>query len=325
MFEFAWPWVWLLLPLPLLCYWLLPSAPRATHYLQVPWLANLQALAQKPNKFSPATLKRGLFYSLLWLCFLTAAAQPQLKQQPQTLPFSGRDLLLAIDLSSSMEIVDVELEQTAVTRLALVQQLIKQLIAQRPRDRFGLVFFADQAFLYAPLTLEHHALQRWLLEAQIGLAGEQTAIGDAIGLSIKTLREFDSEKTLLLISDGENTTGVMAPQAAAQLAALAGIKIYAIAVGNNAEQPAANAHLAALEQLAQSTQGQFFHLQDQSSLDHLLDALEQLIPTSLNRSWYQAQPLYHWPLSLGLVLFIGFYSRRYWRHSWPITRKRSAP
>ena len=310
MFEFAWDWVFWLAPLPLLIYRGLPPASKNDHYLHTPFLSELLRLTAQQRSFSPTTIKRWLLYTLMWLCFLTAAAQPQLKQQSELLPFSGRNILVAMDLSGSMGNNDVTIDGVSSSRLSLVQHLFQQLIDRRPSDRFGLLYFADQAFLYSPLTLEHATLKRWINEAEVGLAGDQTAIGDAIGLSIKTLRQLDSEKILLLVTDGANTAGVMSPLAAAKLAAREGIRIYAVGVGSRTDQ--AN-HLAfnpqLLQEIASTTKGKFFHLTDQASLEKLLNKLQRLEPYQQSQPILHQKALYHWPLGLGLMLFLLIYAR----------------
>ena len=205
MIEFAWPWAFLLLPLPLLARRLLPAAaPRRQASLRVPRLADFRLSEADAG----GRLRRGplLLAALGWLALLTAVARPEWLGEPVDLPASARDLMLAVDLSRSMQERDFDLAGQRVDRLTATKAVASEFIARRKGDRLGLVLFGEQAYLQTPLTFDHETLGQLLDEAAIGLAGQATAIGDAIGLAVKRLREQPADsRVLVLRTDGANT------------------------------------------------------------------------------------------------------------------------
>lgn len=312
MFEFAWPWLFLLLPLPWLVQAFAPPLRQHNAALKVPFYSELNALQHAQKKAVPYWRSQTATYMLIWLLLVFAAARPQLQGSLQERPTTGRDLLIAVDVSSSMLYSDMTLQGSSLSRMDFVKHWLDSFLAARYGDRLGLILFGSQAYLQAPLTYDHHSVRTWVQDAQPGIAGNTTSIGDAIGLAIKRLRVRPAEhRVLILVTDGANNSGVMSPLAAAQLAARYQIKIYTVGIGSRKAESLLEAIEPAsleldehsLKNIAKTTAGEYFHLTDSSDLAQMHNSLSQLEPTS----GYQApkrtsQELYSWPLAAALLL-----------------------
>ena len=311
MLEFGYPWLALALLLPLL----LPSAKQHNHdtTLKLPALARLASGKQQSvrRRFSLRTL----LAALLWLCLVIAAMQPRWLGEPVTLPQQGRDLMLALDLSGSMEIADMQLQGQSINRLDAVKLVVSDFIRRRQGDRIGLILFADAAYQQTPLTFDLTTVQKMLDESVLRLVGTRTAIGEAIGLAVKRLNTYQSSnKVLILLSDGANTAGNIQPLEALQLAKAAGVKIHTVGVG--AEQmiqqsvfgrrtvnPSQDLDERLLTQLAQETGGRYFRARDLNELNQIYQLIDQLEPIERDNLTYRPQrSLLHWPLSIALLL-----------------------
>lgn len=304
MFSIAWPWLLLSLPLPLIVRWLLPPAKSAQSALRVPFFNQLEKLAQQqPPRRNPFNLHTWLS-ALIWLLLVCAAARPQWLEPQKHLDTTGRNSMLAIDLSASMLAKD--LRQNTLSRFDATRELLLQLLAKRPDDRFGLIFFASQAYLQAPLTFDHDSLRHWLERVEPGIAGDNTAIGDAIGLGIKRLRHLQaSQKNLILLTDGANNSGIMPPRTAARFAAREGIRIHALGIGQAAVGSQAGPDQALLQDITWLTGGHYLHVDSQQSLENAIRFFDSLPTddTSTQTSW-QVRELYPWPLAASFVLGI---------------------
>lgn len=320
MFEFAWPGLFLLLPLPWLVHSVLPAKRQPAAELPVPFFHEIKHLQHAARPALLGLNRKHLPYLFIWLLLLSAAARPQLPSVVQERPSTGRDLLIALDLSSSMLHSDMTVQGTSISRIEFVQQWLDSFISQRHGDRLGLILFATQAYLQAPLTYDQQSIRTWVQEAQPGIAGNSTAIGDAIGLAIKRLRVRPAEqRVLILITDGANTSGVMSPRAAAQLAARYQIKIYTVGIGSQATVPAQQLiDTAGLElderslmEIAALTQGQYFHITDSTDLSHIQSTLDKLEPSATEQAPKRYfTELYHWPLAAALILSMLFVALR---------------
>lgn len=319
MFEFAFPWLFLLAPLPLLFKRGQGSAGSPLHFPPLAQLAAQQKKSEQLTTWQPPALLPLLF----WLCLLGAAAEPRWLGDPVTLPQQGRDMMLAVDLSGSMNINDMVIDGQTYNRLDAVKHVLGQFIAKRQGDRLGLVLFADAAYQQTPLTFDRTTVQKMLDDAVLGLVGQRTAIGEAIGLSVKRFNTYtSSNKVLILLSDGANTAGNIQPREALALAKAAGVKIYAVGVG--AEQmlqqgifgpqmvnPSADLDEKLLTELATETGGRYFrarNLQELSEIYQLLDQLEPIERDQLN--YRPQQSLLHWPLSAAMLLLAFAFWRR---------------
>jgi Ca-activated chloride channel homolog len=311
--EFAWPWLFTVLPLPLLVAWLMPRAPEMPGMtLRVPFYTALSRVAaggpSLPSRW------RLLLAVLAWVLLVGAAARPQFVGNPVRLSVSGRDLLLAVDLSGSMATEDMQLGQQVMDRLTAVKAVAGDFIDHRKGDRLGLILFGDQAYLQTPLTFDRKTVHTMLNEAAIGLAGKSTAIGDAIGLAVKRLRERPAEnRVLILLTDGANTAGSVDPLKAADLAAREGVRIYTIGVGademllrgffGTQRIPSSDLDEATLTAIAKKTGGEYFRARDIKSLQKIYALLDQLEPVSQDKQTFRpVHELYLWPLAAALLV-----------------------
>lgn len=302
MIHFAWPFVFLLLPLPLIVKRLPGQAGRENSAaIKVPFFAEIKTISKKPGVFSAAGRKTSLLWGL-WLLLLIAAARPQMPGKLQNYTVPVRDIILALDISRSMTRQDMgEPEQS---RLDAVKEAAAAFIARRQNDRIGIILFAEQTNLYMPLTVDFQALNKMLSGVQAGLLGSLTAVGDALGLSLQYLEKSQARhKIIVLLTDGVNNAGNIAPQDALRAAEQKGVTIYTIGVGS-ADIPQAGVDTDFLKQAAQRTNGLFFMVEDRQALDRAYREISRNEPLS-EASVYliKQKELYFWPL-LAFVLII---------------------
>jgi Ca-activated chloride channel family protein len=322
MIHLAWPWMALLLPLPFLALAVRkPAEPRGATVF-VPIAAALPS--RSTNIATPARRGR-LVFAVIWLLLIAAAMRPQWLGEPQPVPTTGRRMMLAIDVSGSMATPDMA---GNASRLQVVQSVAGSFIDGRHGDRVGLILFGTQPYLQAPLTADLTTVHKFLNEAVVGVAGTQTAIGDAIGLAIKRLRaeagtDHNSELNarnhsaarqtiLVLLTDGENDAGAMPPLEAAQLAAQAGLRIYTIGVGAAPESglfgmSAGNNDLDedSLKAIAKTTGGEYFRATDASALQAVYRQIDRLEPAAGTQQWLRpADEWFTWPLAVALLLSV---------------------
>ncbi|WP_422403256.1 vWA domain-containing protein [Pseudomonas sp. GZD-209] len=311
MWRFDYPWVFLLLPLAWLAYrWLRPYH-EARSALRVPFFSALrQALGQGPGS---STVNAGgwqvLLNGLAWVLLLVACARPVLVEQPIRHVQPSRDLMLAIDISQSMQAKDYSsADGQRSDRLTAVKAVVRDFIAQREGDRIGLILFGSGAYPQAPLTLDHASLQLLLDEAGVGMAGPNTALGDAIGLTIKLLAPAkEREKVLILLTDGNDTGSAITPEHAARLAREHGIVVHAIGIGDPAATGEDKVDLHSLQVIAQTTGGRFFRADDRAALQQVYATLDQITPHDVTTLSHQPRrDLFVWPLGAALaVLLLG--------------------
>jgi Ca-activated chloride channel family protein len=311
-FTVAWPWLLALLPLPWLLRWLLPEAPaRGLRALKVPWYSAVAGVRQ-------GWLKRPLLAALatmIWCLLVAAAARPQWVGEIESFPVTGRDLLLAVDISGSMDTQDMVLNNRAVNRLLAVKQVAGEFIQRRRGDRVGLILFGSRAYLQTPLTFDTETTATLLAESEIGLAGRETAIGDAIGLAVKRLREdAASDRVLVLLTDGANTSGEVQPLQAAEFAARQGLTIYTVGVGademmvrdffgSRVVNPSADLDEDTLRSIAERTGGRYFRARDTEALAEIYRLLDELEPVESDvEAIRPVDELFHWPLGAAYLL-----------------------
>lgn len=340
MLSLEWLWVLAFLPLPLVYRFLLPVAKTGDEsVLRVPFMGDFIRMTTGKFTFNRRRL-------LLWLGFLgwsflvLAASRPQWIGDPIELPVSGRDIMMAVDLSGSMKMEDFVLgNNNTVDRLTATKAVAGEFIKRRVGDRIGLILFGRQAYVQTPLTFDRETVQTLLYEAEIGMAGRETAIGDAIGLAVKRFRsmkknaasgsETNSEATktiLVLLTDGANTAGEVQPIKAAEFAAQEGLKIYTIGIGADElvvpslfgarrVNPSQDLDEKTLTEIAEATGGRYFRARDTEELEkiyHLLDELEPIARET--QSFRPKKALYMWPLSIAaffgvLVILLRVYGR----------------
>jgi Ca-activated chloride channel family protein len=315
MIDWHWPWAFFLLPLPLIVFWLLPKVKQQEAALKVPNLELWQTSTQVAQIQSQQTWPSLVLPLLLWLALLTALARPHILGDVVELPTSGRDLMLAIDISGSMAIEDMKLQNRPVNRLSTVKKVLNDFVSQRQGDRLGLVLFGSQAYLQAPLTFDGQTVQTLMNEAQIGLAGKKTAIGDAIGLTIKRLQSHpEQSRVVILLTDGANTAGEVEPLKAAELAQQSNVKIYTIGLGADAMEvasffgsrqvnPSRDLDEVTLQKMADITGGHYFRARDSKELEKIYDMIDQLEPTEKDPEIFRPQVnIYYWPLAFALII-----------------------
>lgn len=314
MIHFAWPWALALLPLPYLIYRFAPPALAAEEAaLWVPRLDPFGVARHQRGRRRRSRL--GLLLALLcWLLLVLACARPQWLGAPLELPVSGRDLMLAVDLSGSMQTADFELHGERLDRLTALKAVAEPFIDERVGDRLGLILFGEQAYIQAPLTFDRATVKRLLDEATIGLAGNRTAIGDAIGLALKRSGQKEAKhRVLILLTDGANNAGQIPPLKAAQLAAKQGLKIYTIGIGAESMEvpgfffsqtvnPSAGLDEKTLKAIATTTGGRYFRARDSAELSKIYALLDRLEPVAREHQVYRpVSDLFPWPLGLALL------------------------
>lgn len=308
--EFAWPWMALLLPLP----WLLRRALRPASIGQAMRLPYPGLQWSVPRVHAPRQ-GRAMLFVLAWLCLVAAAMRPQWVGPPQAQQHSGRAMMIAVDLSLSMRTDDMRLAQRPVSRFGAVVAIAGDFIARRSGDELGLVMFGSNAYLVTPLTYDLDAVRAQLDSARVGLAGTETAIGDAIAVATKRLAALPQQaRVLVLLTDGVNTAGTISPGDAAKAAQAVGVRIYTIGIGatrmtvpdffgSREINPSADLDEDMLRSIASGTGGRYFRATDTRELTdayRTIDALEpmpQRAPTLRPRhEWFR------WPLLAALLL-----------------------
>ncbi|MDJ0918774.1 MAG: VWA domain-containing protein [Woeseiaceae bacterium] len=318
MFSLAWPWALLALPLPYFV-WKLMSESNVTDEagLRVPSLAQFSMLSGRSK--SEQFLNWRVWIAILaWILLVLAAARPERIGDELDVPVSGRNLMLAVDLSGSMDQKDFELGNRRVDRLTATKAVASDFIARREGDRIGLILFGERAYLQVPLTLDRETVNVLLMEAFIGLAGEKTAIGDAITLAVKRVYDQQAdagEQVLVLLTDGANTAGEVEPLKAAELASQIGLRIYTIGIG--AEQlevnsliggrrrinPSADLDEETLTAIAELTGGRYFRATDTATLQDIYRLVDELEPVEEPEAGFRpVKSLYFWPLGAAMAL-----------------------
>lgn len=314
MIHFEWPWLLAALPLPLLVRWLLSAKlPVEQAALKVPFLEDF---SEAQTRAVPQTRQWRLLAAMIaWLLLIVACARPQWLGEPIEQAVSGRDLMLAVDLSGSMEEQDFFINKRPIDRLTAAKGVAADFINRRVGDRVGLILFGTQAYLQTPLTFDRKTVMTLLNEAVIGLAGDNTAIGDAIGLAVKRLKDEQADsRVLVLMTDGANTAGEVSPLKAAELAAANHLKIYTIGIGademivrsffgNRKINPSVDLDEKTLIKIAESTGGHYYRARNTDELNNIYMRLDELEPVEKDKQYFRPRSeLYFWPLSPALAL-----------------------
>ena len=317
--EFSWPWIFLLLPLPLL--FRQPTQSLATNALRIPpMLSRALDDLQVSSRYTMSVEQIAMW--LAWIALLVALAQPWRPGDTVVQPVSGRALAMVVDLSGSMERRDFTLDGETSDRLSVVKSAAGQFIEARQGDRISLILFGREAFVASPLSFDLDAIRTILDSAGIGMAGRSTAIGDALGLAIKTLRDDNSNsKAIVLLSDGTNNSGSAEPESAASFARDLGIRIHSVAMGSDDSEASPSGYATAnsadldeatLQAIANDSGGKFFRARSSAELSAVYKEIDKL-----ERSESDAPPvvlqqdLRHWPLlfMLGLLTILAIRRR----------------
>lgn len=320
MWSLAWPWMLLALPFPLLARALLsPVTESQEAGLKVPSFKGFAVLTNR-SEVEQLLNWRVWLAIIAWALLVLAAARPERIGDELDVPVSGRNLMLAVDLSGSMDAKDFELGNRRVDRLTATKAVASDFIERRKGDRIGLILFGERAYLQVPLTLDRETVNILLMEAFIGLAGEKTAIGDAITLAVKRIHDQEAvgdEQILIVLTDGANTAGEIDPIKAAELAQQIGLRIYTIGIG--AEQmmvssitgglrpvnPSADLDEETLTRIAAITGGQYFRAKDTAGLQDIYRLLDEMEPVAEPEAGFRpVKSLYYWPLGGAFVLTV---------------------
>ena len=315
MLQLAWPWILATVVTPLLVARLAPRAPDAAGApIRVPYFEEALAWSRRATVSVPRV--RQVVALLAWGALVLAAARPQWIGDPVSLPVHGRDVMLALDLSGSMREQDMKTATGFERRIDTVKRVAGDFVARRAGDRVGLILFGTRAYLQTPFTLDLDTVSEMVSETVLGLAGEQTAIGDAIGLAVKRLRErATQERVLVLLTDGADTASQVDPLSAARFAQEEGITIYAVGVGADEEVSlrwfgtrltGSRSALdeSALRTIADLTGGRYFRARDAAELEEVYRLIDALEPVGGDDEVFRpTRELFHWPLGLSVTLF----------------------
>lgn len=315
MFQLEYPWLLLVLPLPLLVWWLLPPYGERTRAVRVPFFDDLSSITGQTPARGAVVLRgnwvRRVCAPLCWALVVLALAGPQWLEPPVERTESARDLLLAIDLSGSMATNDfVDAQGQRVDRLAAVKEVVDDFIQRRKTDRIGLIVFGTHAFPQAPLTLDHTAVRELLQELQVGMAGKQTAIGDAIGMAVKmTGKSKQRDRVLILLTDGNDTASRLPADKAAQIARQHRIVVHTIGIGDPAATGENRVDLVALARIATVTGGTSYRGENREQLAGIYALLDRMTPSKVKHQVYRPKVrLYYYPLGAALALMLLYHA-----------------
>ena len=314
MLTLAYPWLLALLPAPLLVRWLMPAHREPTTRLRVPFLDRLARLTgQTPAEGAVVAQRGGLATGCLivvWVCGVVALARPQWLEAPLTRTIPVRDMLIAVDLSGSMQTKDfTDASGKAVDRLTAVKQVLDGFLARRKGDRVGLIVFGNAPFMQAPFTQDLEVCRELLGEMRVGMAGPKTAMGDAIGLAVTVFERTEvPERVLIVLTDGNDTGSQVPPQEAARVARDRKITIHTVAVGDPKAAGEEALDEQALKDVAKTTGGTYAFAADRAALQKVYDDLDRLQTRQAETISHRPRvDLFAWPLALGLLLSMAYH------------------
>jgi len=300
MIEFVYPWVILLLPLPLLVRLMRPYRRYMPH-IRAPLYQQLISISRQRQQRAAWVHRRSptqvVLLVLSWLLVLVALARPQWIEAPVAINKQSRDLLVLVDISGSMN----EVDGGQTTRLDRLVSHLETFADNRPGDRLGLIVFGDRPYLQAPITADNEAWRTLLLATRVGPAGQNTALGDAIGLGLKHLAGSDGEeKVMLLLTDGSDNRSLVPPREAAMVAAHRGVRIFTVAIGEHSDS--ADVDTSTLQAIAAITGGAFYDARSTTAIQSLVEDFSSSVPSELTVEWYYpSSDLYHYPI---LILYL---------------------
>lgn len=316
MLSFAFPWAFLVLPLPFLVWKFAPAHREQAQALRVPFFRSLVEAAGEEPAQGAVIRKRGRWQMAVaiccWCLTVIGLARPEILGDPIVIEKAARDLVLAVDISGSMDERDLRDENDKpLQRLDAVKSVINDFIAERDGDRIALIVFGSSAYLQTPFTEDLDSAAELMEQTQVGMAGPHTAIGDAIGLALRTFEASDVEQRLLvLLSDGADTNSQMSPENATEIAASKGVKIYTIGVGDPNGSGEQRVDLATLEAIATRAGGGFYQTNDTEGLREIYAEIDRLNPRLVETTTFQPKTSVGYyafaaTVLLGIVLFLG--------------------
>lgn len=310
MFEFSWWQILVLLPLPIIIRLVLPAKAKSAQAAL--YFPNVTKVTQSAGVKGQTSTTRLVLMSIVWIALVLASARPIWFGEPISIPSEGRDLMLAVDLSTSMRQQDMVVNGNRVDRLEMVKSVMDDFIDRRVGDRIGLILFGNTAYLQAPLTFDRNIIKQFLEESVIGLVGDSTAIGDAIGLAVKRFSEKErSNRVLILLTDGRNTAGNINIDQALSLAVSNKLTIYPIGVGADSQvqnsvfgqrmiNPSADLDEKTLLKIAKDTGGQYFRAKSTEELAQIYSLLDLLEPIEgSDQTLRPREELFYLPLLIG--------------------------
>jgi Ca-activated chloride channel homolog len=333
MLNLAWPWALVLVLLPLILKWRKPGAQSVdAPVLPVGhWLSDLPGVSRRGNA---APLWQQLLLFLMWTLLVVALARPQHVGEQVQMPVSGRDLMLVVDISPSMDEQDMVLQGRSINRLQAVKRVLDDFISRRQGDRLGLILFGTEPYVQAPLTFDLETVRTLMREAGLGMAGRATAIGDAVGLATKRLRNRpQDQRVVVLLTDGANTAGEITPDKATEIAAAASIRLYTIGIGADSMvqrgllgprrvNPSRDLDENLLTRMAQQTGGEYFRARSLPELELIYESIDRLEPIELEGKFYRpVTELYVWPAGLAVILWLALFLVRHGRELVAETRR----
>jgi Ca-activated chloride channel homolog len=329
MITFAYPILLCLWLFPLLILKFLPEHKEHKSSIKLPFfhdLVKLTGINPKNTHTQASSWSQRLTVYLAWSLLIIALARPQLIEEPLTKTIASRDLLLAVDLSGSMETKDFQDKSGEnVTRLDSVKEVLRDFLAERQGDRVGLIFFGSAAFIQMPFTEDLDICQELMDEAQVRMAGPQTKLGDAIGLSISIFNQCElKDKVLILLTDGNDTGSLVAPEKAAQIARDKGIVIHTVAVGDPAAAGEQALDEVTLKNISKLTEGTYFWAGNRKDLAGIYDEIDKIGTRELDTiSHRPKQELYHLPLAAFLLLVMLYHFYKLYKISRHITKSKA--
>lgn len=314
MYRLEYPWLLVLLPLPLLIYWLLPPYKEERDSVRITFFSYISStlgVTPEPGAVIPRTnWLQKILAPICWCLMVLALARPQFVEPPIQKIQPGRDLMLALDISQSMETPDFRTpDGKRMRRVDAVKQVVSEFIRKRKNDRIGLIVFGLAAYPVTPFTLDHDACLKILSQTDAGMAGPQTMIGDAIGLAIKQFNNSDAkQRVLILLTDGNDTGSRMPPRKAAEIAAQNNITIHVVGLGDPHATGEDKVDYAALNAIAKATGGQVFHGENRVELENAYATLDRITPQNFKTLSYQPKrELFMIPLAAAVLLLAGYH------------------
>mgnify|MGYP001822509283 CR=1 FL=1 len=311
MLEFASPLALLALPLPLLIWWLLPPQRERIAALRVPFFKQITSAAGSEARVGAVVMRRRwlqMFVAVVvWIILVVGLAKPEWVGEPIVRTEAARDIMLALDLSGSMDYHDFPGEDGEdVSRFEAVQRVVDRFVADRESDRIGLIVFGTKAYLQLPFTRDLETARALVGLMEVGMAGPKTALGDSIGLAINSFESSEvDDRLLILLTDGNDTASKMTPINAADIAKLNGVEIYTIGIGDTEATGEDRVDFDTLAAIASRTGGAFFNAENEAALEAVYRRIDETAVADVRtQSWRPRESLVHWPAGLAVILVL---------------------